>query len=67
MSSEDNLLFSKTTSKRSSEDVPSLDIDNEEGIDVQSVMVSESALDDAVSISSIQESLMRQSPLVFNP
>ena len=62
MSSEDNLLFSKITNKRSSEVVPSLAIDDEEGIDVQSIvastgtisgfdLVSESALDDDRSIS----------------
>ena len=74
-------MSSEATSKRSSEEVPSQDIDNEEDIDVQSVvastgtisvfnLVSESALDDAVAISmasmnsSIQESLIRQSPLL---
>ena len=81
MSSEDNLLFSKITNKRSSEVVQSLAIDDEEGIDVQSIvastgnisgfdLVSESALDDARSISmaslnsSIQGFLIRQSPLL---
>ena len=74
-------MSSEATSKRSSEEVPSQDIHNEEDIDVQSVvastgtisvfnLVSESALDDAVAISmasmnsSIQESLIRQSPLL---
>ena len=62
MSSEDNLFFSKITSNRSSEVVPRLAIDDEEGIDVQSIvastgtisvfdLVSESALDDDRSIS----------------
>ena len=78
MSSEDNLFFSKITSNRSSEVVPRLAIDDEEGTDIQSIvastgiisvfdLVSESALDDARSISmasihsSMQGSLLRQS------
>ena len=63
MSSEDNLLFSKITSNRSSDKDPSADINNEEGIiDVQSIVASagtisvfklgsDSALDDPISIS----------------
>ena len=62
MSSEDNSIFSKVTNYRPSEVVPSLAIDDEDGIDVQSIvastgtlsvfdLVSESALDDARSIS----------------
>ena len=63
MSSEDNLLFSKITSNRSSDKDPSADINNEEGIiDVQSILASagtisvfklgsDSALDDPISIS----------------
>ena len=70
MSSEDNLLFNKITNKRSSEVVQSLAIDDEEGIDVQSIvastgtisafdLVSESALDDArfVSMASLNSSI----------
>ena len=77
MSSEDNSILSKVTNYRPSEVVPSLAIDDEEGTDIQSIvsitgtssvfdLVSESALDDARSISmasmhsSIQGSLLRQ-------
>ena len=79
MFSEDNSIFSNITKYRPSEVVSSLAIDDEEGIDVQSVpstdtisvfdLVSESALDDAISISmaslhsSMQGSLLRQLPL----
>ena len=84
MSSAHNLPFSKIANNRSSGEVPSLDNADEELIDVQSIvastgtisvfgLVSESALDDAKSVSmssmhsSMQGSLVNQLPLHYSP